>query len=166
MNHLKQIQNLANQFIDFLYPYFSIFLKKETFKYAFCGGINTVFDLILYFVFYNFVLDKHDLQVFFITISPHIAAFLIIFPFTFSSGFLLSKYVTFTESPLRGKIQLFRYGATVSVSILLNYIFLKLLVEHLHIFPTPSKFITTGIVVVFSYFSQRYFTFRSISVPD
>lgn len=166
MKHLKNIQFVINQLIDWSYPFFSIFLKKDTYKYAFCGGLNTLFDLILYFTFYNFILQKQDLNLYIVAISPHIAAFLIVFPMTFSTGFLLSKYITFTESSLRGRIQLFRYGVTVSGSILLNYVFLKLFVDVLHLYPTPSKLITTGIVIVFSYFAQRYFTFKTIEVPD
>lgn len=166
MKHLKQIQTIINQLIDWTFPYFGVFLNKETYRYAFCGGLNTIVDLILYFVLYHFVLQKQELNLYIVAISPHIAAFLIVFPFTFSSGFLLSKYITFTESPLRGRIQLLRYGITVTASIILNYIFLKLFVDILHLYPTPSKFLTTGIVIVFSYFSQRHFTFKSIQVPD
>ena len=51
----------------------------------------------------------------FVAISPHIAAFLIVFPMTFTSGFLLAKYVTFTASELKGRIQLFRYGLPLQV---------------------------------------------------
>lgn len=94
-----------------------------------------------------------------ITISPYIAAFLLVFPITFTTGFILAKYITFTQSTLRGRIQLMRYVITVIFSIFLNYVFLKILVEIFHIYPTPSKIITTCIVVVFSYFSQKHFTF-------
>lgn len=166
MKILKNIQSLIIRLIDWLYPFFSSFFKKETFKYAFCGGLNTSLDLLLYFVFYNFILDKNDVHLYFVTISPYIAAFLIVFPITFSSGFLLSKYITFTESPLKGRIQLFRYGVIVSISILLNYIFIKFFVEVCHIYPTPSKMLTTVIVIIFSYIMQRHYTFKTVQVPD
>ncbi len=160
MRHLQSIQYYINQIIDWVFPYFKGFVPKETFKYAFCGGSNTLFDLVLYFVTYNFILDKNDLHLFFVTISPHIAAFFLVFPITFSSGFLLSKYITFTQSQLRGRIQLFRYGVTVLGSIGLNYLFLKLFVNVCHFYPTPSKLLTTIVVVIYSYFSQRHYTFR------
>jgi putative flippase GtrA len=44
---------------------------------------------------------------------------------------------------------------------LLNYIFLKLLVEELKLYPTVSKIITTFFVVGFSYVSQRNFSFKT-----
>lgn len=95
-----------------------------------------------------------------ITIAPHIAAFMISFSISFPLGFALSKYVVFTQSNLKGRIQLFRYALLVCMCVLLNYVFLKLFVEYFHFFPTPSKALTTAIVAVFSYISQRNFTFK------
>jgi len=139
-------------------------MPKETFKYAFCGGSNTMFDLVLYFITYNFILDKNDLHLHFVTLSPHIAAFFLVFPITFSTGFLLSKYITFTQSQLRGRVQLFRYGVTVLGSIALNYVLLKFFVNVCGIYPTPSKLLTTIVVILYSYLSQRHFTFRTKKV--
>jgi len=164
MKILKSVISLINQLIEWFYPYFQRFLPKETFKYAFCGGSNTALDLFLYFITYNFILQKHNLELGFITISPHIAALFMVFPFTFSMGFFLSKYVTFTQSELRGRIQLFRYGVIVMGSIILNYLFLKLFVDVCGFYPSPSKLLTTAFIVIYSYLSQRHFTFRTKKV--
>jgi putative flippase GtrA len=96
-----------------------------------------------------------------ISITPYIGAFIIVFPITFSTGFILMKYITFSASELRGRVQLFRYGVTVLVCILLNYVLIKLFVEYFHLFPTPSKILTTVVVVIYSYFSQKHFSFRT-----
>ncbi len=145
---------------DWFYKPFSRFIPLVTFRYGFTGGLNTAFDIFLYFIFYNFVFDKQifDLGVF--AITPHIAAFLAVFPITFTSGFLLAKYVTFTQSDLRGRKQLLRYGVAVVGSIILNYILLKFFVEVCDIWATVSKIITTVIVVVYSYFMQKHFSFK------
>jgi len=73
---------------------------------------------------------------------------------------MLAKYVTFTQSDLRGRKQLFRYGVAVAGSIILNYVLLKFFVEVCDIWATVSKVITTGIVVIYSYFMQKYFSFK------
>jgi putative flippase GtrA len=73
---------------------------------------------------------------------------------------LLGKYITFSQSQLRGRVQLFRYGITVGGAILLNYLFIKLFVEYFHLFPTVSKMLTTVFVVAYSYVVQKYYTFR------
>ena len=162
MSHFfTNIQNLIIRIIDWFYFPFLHFIPKEVFRYAITGGTNMIFDLCLYFIFYNFLLDKQIVELGFVAISPHIAAFLIVFPITFTTGFLLAKYITFTASELRGVIQLFRYGLTVAGSIFLNYIFLKLFVEYFGWYATFSKGITTIIVVIYSYIFQRYFSFKT-----
>lgn len=148
------------QFIDFFYPPFSKVMNKLTFRYAACGGANTVLDIFLFFISYNFIFRKQNLVLPFVTISPHIAAFLFAFIFTFPIGFLLSRYVVFQGSAMTGRSQLFRYFLTVLGAILLNYIFLKIFVEKFHFYPTVAKICTTVIVVAFSYLSQTYFTFK------
>jgi len=156
-------RELILQIVDWFYIPFKRFIPQQTFRYAFCGGVNTAFDILLYFLTYNFILQKNDLSLKIFALKPHIAAFFMTFPITFSTGFLLSKYITFTESELRGRIQLFRYGVTVLICIVLNYIFLKIFVEICGIYPTPSKILTTGIIIIYSYFSQKYFSFKTNS---
>lgn len=148
------------QFIDFFYPPFSRFMNRMTFRYAACGGANTLFDIFLFFISYNFIFDKQIVNLPFISISPYIAAFMFSFCITFPIGFLLNRFVVFQGSVIAGRVQFFRYGITVVVSILLNYMFLKLFVEGLKLYPTVAKILTTFIVVGFSYISQSYFTFK------
>lgn len=145
---------------DWFYKPFSRIIPQVTFRYGFTGGLNTILDIFLYFVFYNYVFDKQNIDLGFITLSPHIAAFVFVFPITFSTGFLLAKYVTFTQSTLRGRKQLLRYGLTVVGAIFLNYLLLKLFVEVFYIWATLSKILTTIIVVIYSYFMQTYFSFN------
>ena len=153
-------------FLDVIYPFFSKFLDKTTFRYAACGGTNTVFDLFLFFIIYNFILQKQNVDLLIVVVSPHIASFLLAFLISFPTGFYLNKTIVFQESYLRGRVQLFRYFLTVCMSLFLNYVFLKLFVEQLHIYPTISKFFTTFFVVGVSYVSQKYFSFKTSSKVD
>jgi len=158
---LRKIRDLIIRIIDWFYFPFLRFIPIEIFRYGATGGTNMILDIFLYFIFYRYILHMQVFYVGFLAISPHIAAFLLVFPITFTTGFLLAKYVTFTASELRGRIQLFRYGIAVMGSILLNYIFLKLFVEFVGLYATLSKAITTVIVVVYSYILQRYFSFKT-----
>lgn len=158
---MEQFRTFLLGLLDSLYRPFRKMIPPETFRYAATGGFNTLLDIFLYFLVYNFVLDKKILDLGLVAISPHIAAFLIVFPITFLSGFILAKYITFTASPIRGRVQLFRYGVTVSGSIILNYILLKIFVEYLFIWPTVAKILTTVVVVAYSYIAQRYYTFKT-----
>jgi len=161
---LIKLRVLIDKIITWFYQPFKRFIPPETFRYAATGGLNTALDIFLYFYFYNFILHKEIIELGIMAISPHIAAFILVFPITFTTGFLLAKYITFTSSPIIGRVQLFRYGLTVAGAILLNYILLKLFVEYLFIWPTVSKIITTVFVVAYSYFIQRYFTFKTANL--
>ncbi len=157
----KHIRLVIISVIDYFYTPFRKFIPLETFRYAATGGFNTALDIALYFICYNFVVDKQVLDLGIVSISPHIAAFLIVFPITFFTGFLFAKFITFTNSPVQGRTQLIRYLISVSGSIFLNYVFLKFLVEFAGLWPTMAKVITTGIVVIYSYFAQKFFTFKT-----
>jgi putative flippase GtrA len=110
---------------------------------------------------YNFIYDKQVFDLGFIAFTPHIAAFFTQLPITFCTGFWLNRYVSFSESELRGRIQIVRYLMIVIACILINYAGLKLFVEVLHIYPTPSQMLNTVITTIFSFFSQKYFSFKA-----
>lgn len=126
-----------------------------------------VLDWILYFLIYNFVVGHEIVNLSFEigncsfeqAITPHIAAFCIVFPITLLTGFLLQKYVTFTQSDLHGVRQLGRYTLIVAVNLAINYFGLKLCVETFGWYPTPSKMVVTIVTVVISYLGQKYYTF-------
>lgn len=159
----KKIRDLIISIIDWFYKPFSKYIPLVTFRYGATGGMNTMLDIFLYFVCYNFIIHKEVVDLGFVSLSPHIAAFFFVFPVTFSTGFILAKYVTFTQSDLRGRVQLFRYGLSVAGSILLNYLLLKLFVDGFGWWATFSKIVITFIVIVYSYLLQKHFTFRTES---
>jgi putative flippase GtrA len=80
--------------------------------------------------------------------------------FTLPVGFYLSMFVVFKGSYLRRHVQFFRYFLIALGCILLNYILLRLFVEVWHWYPTLAQIANTVVVVLFSYFSQRHFSFR------
>jgi len=152
----QQIRSL----IDFFYPPFRKYMDIQFFRYGVSGVANMIFDWILYFMVYHFILRQEMLHLGIVTFSSHIAALFITFPVTFLSGFLLQKYVTFSSSELRGRIQLFRYFLVLLANLVLNYLGLKILVDFLRVFPTPAKMIVTLFTTLFSYFSQKKYTFK------
>lgn len=154
------LRRIILQIIDFFYQPFARIMPRQTFRYLACGGGNTAMDIFLYFICYNFVLNKEMIHLPFLDISAHIAALFMSMAVTFPTGFLLSKYVVFSESNLRGRVQLFRYFVLVGICILLNYFLMKLFVDRLHFYPTVGKICTTALVVIFSYLTQKKFTFK------
>lgn len=135
-------------------------INKQTFRYLACGGSNAVLNILIYWFSYNFVLKKQDIFIGALHITSHVAALAIAFVITFPLGFILSRYIVFPESALRGRVQLIRYLTLVGICIILNYLFIKFFVEICHFYPTISNILTNALVAVFSYFSQRMFTFK------
>ncbi len=155
------IKNSILGIVDFFYPLFQKIMPLQTFRYAACGGGNTVLDISLFFVSYNFIVKKTPVHIGWLTVSPHIASFIIGFCVTFPIGFYLSRYVVFQETSVAKREQLRKYFMVVLGCLFLNYGFLKVFVEIFHWYPTPSKIVTTLFVVIFSYFSQKHYTFKA-----
>lgn len=147
--------------IDTFYPPFKKFLPMQTFRYAACGGGNMLLDIFLYAIFYNFVLQKQNTFLGFVTISPYILSFIMAFFITFPIGFYLSRYVVWQETKTSKRIQIFRYFMVVIACIILKYVLLKFFIETLALWPSIANILTTILVVTFSYFTQRYFSFRN-----
>jgi len=148
-------------FIDFFYPPFSKVMPLQTFRYAACGGANTILDILIFSISYNFILHKQDLNLGFMSLKPYSASVFISFCISFPTGFFLMRNIVFTGSSLHGRVQLFRYFLLVLICLGLNWIFIKLFVEQFHIYPTAAKVLTTIIVVSFSYLTQKNFTFKA-----
>lgn len=169
---MKKLAQIITKIIDFFHRPFAKWIPEQLFRYAACGGGNLVLDWILYFLIYNFVIGHEivslQFSVFSIqfaqAITPHIATLCIVFPITLLTGFWLQKYVTFKPSDAdrqhSGKRQLVRYIVIVAVNLAINYFGLKLCVETLGWYPTPSKMVITLLTVIISYFGQKYYTFR------
>jgi putative flippase GtrA len=156
----NRIRALILRVIDFFYPPFKKIMSLQMYRYAACGGGNTLFNIFLYFSAYHFILRKQVLDLGFVAFTPHIAAFFMAFWITFPIGFYLSMYVVFQGSYLRRRIQLIRYFLVAMACVFLNYFLLKFFVEYMHWYPTPSLMITAAIVIFFSYLSQRHFSFK------
>ena len=155
------LQSLITKVIDLFYiPAVRRFVPQQIFRYGACGAINMALDAVWYFLIYHFVVAKQFVDLGFVVISPHILSLIIVFPITFFTGFWLNRYVAFRATHISGYKQLARYLLTVLGAIAINYISMKLLVEHAHIWATPSKLLTTVISTVYSYLVGRYYTFR------
>ncbi len=146
--------------IDFFYPPFSRWLSIHTFRYIVSGGTTLMIGIVGYYIAYNFILKQQHVRIGSLLVTAPIAALAIESMITFVIGFILNKYLVFTQSNLKGRVQLFRYGSVVATNILLNYAFIKVLVEAFHLYPTVSKILTSFILAFFSYFSQKHFSFR------
>ena len=154
------MRNFLFKIIDSGYFIFKKFIPLKTYRYAICGGSNLVLDTVLYFICFHFIFYKQNLDLQIVILSPHIASLFFVFPITFLIGFLLNRFIVFPESKLPMKTQFLRYFTVGMTALLISYGSMKLLVDVLHIYPSPSRLITIVISVLFSYLMQSKFSFK------
>jgi putative flippase GtrA len=155
-----KLGNLTRSIIDFFYPPFGKYMNQQFFRYAATGSINLIFDWTIYFIIYNFILKHEMLDLGFVILSSHIAALGIKIPIILVWGFMTQKYITFTHSQIRGRVQLGRYVAVFLINLLINYVGLKVLVDYFGFYPTPSTMIISVFTIAMSYFLQKYYIFK------
>lgn len=147
-------------FIDFFYPPFKKLMPVQTFRYAACGGANTLLGLAVFKLLLVFYFTEEVVHIGSFAFESHNVALFISFCLNFAVGFLLMKYVVFIASNLRGRIQLFRYLLSFLFNLLLNYLLLKVFVHYWDWDAFLSQCISTVIIVTVSYLSQKHFTFK------
>lgn len=135
-------------------------MPLQTFRYAACGGGNALLGLITYSIGFHFIFARTVFDLGFFAFEPYSAALFFSSAITFILGFILNRYVVFTTSYLKGRIQLFRYFLSFTFNLFLNWILLKLFVKNLGWDEMISQVISISIVILVSYFTQRHFTFR------
>lgn len=158
---MTRIAKFLTSVIDRLYfPAYGRLISLQTFRYAVCGALNVALSFLLYYLVLHYWVRKDTFDLGFFVLSPHVASQMIVFPVITFTGFMLNRYVAFKNSPLKGRTQAMRYVLSTAGSWVVNVAFLKFFVDILGIWATPSFMLATLIVIVYSYLTQKYFTFR------
>lgn len=153
---------IIRAFLDLFYPLVSKLMDKTTYYYAAAGSTNLVlgwliFGLLDLYVFKHNItwLPLFDHPVHSYTIVAGICAV-----FSFLFGFTMMRYVVFTESQLKGRVQFFRYGFSALISATVNWILIKLMVDAFAWNASLCNVFASVVVVTISYFLQRKFSFK------
>lgn len=157
-----KLVSIIHRILDFFYPLFKRFFDQTTYYYAVCGVGNLVLSWILFFVFFQYVFKKQffNLDIINFTFSAYTLSALVCFIITFIIGFLLMKFVVFTESGLKGRVQFFRYAVSAVISSTVSWGLLKMFIEVFNFFPSVANIFASCLVVIVSYILQRKFTFK------
>ena len=157
---LYVLTNYVTNIVDFFHPPFKKWMPLQTFRYAACGGGNTVLGLLIYSAAYKYVFHEKNVHIGFLVFTPHSASLFLSFLINFPIGFMLMKFVVFIDSNIRGRIQLFRYFFVFVSNLALNWVLLKMLVDGLKMNAIVAQVVATAVVVLISYLLQRHFTFK------
>ncbi len=160
---MDKVRKIVLGIIDFFHRPFARWIPTQLFRYLACGGSNTVLNLLIYWLSYDYVLHKQNFNVTktFI-INPEQGAYVIAFCISFPIGFILSRHIVFPESNLHGRIQFFRYGITTVTFIIITSLLIQFFKIYIPIIPAkPAYFIICIIVALMSYVLQRIYTFKT-----
>jgi putative flippase GtrA len=153
---------IIRAFLDFFYPIVSRIFDKTTYYYAVAGSTNLVLGWVLFWVLDHWVINSKTLELPLFKHPVHsytvIAAVCGVVSFLF--GFLMMRYVVFTESQLKGRIQFFRYGLSALISATVNWLLIKLMVDTFTWNASLCNVFASLVVVTISYFLQRKFSFK------
>jgi putative flippase GtrA len=157
---LRAIRHIVLAVIDFFHRPFARWIDTQTFRYLACGGSGAMLNIAVYYCSYHFLFHEQDVHTSFTLIRAAVAASIVAFCVSTPYGFTMSRYIVFTDSNLRGRVQLFRYLMTVAACAVLTYFFVPFFHYTCGIYATPSNILTNIVVALFSYMAQRFFTFK------
>ena len=136
-------------------------LNFKLIRYGLSSGIATGVDVIVYFLSFNYLLQKKDLAVLNdLVFSASTIALIISYTCGLFTNFTITKYFVFTESNLRGRHQLMRYVAVALFILFLNYGFMSVLIKGLAWYPTISRAVSAVVIGFASFLIHRSYSFR------
>lgn len=150
--------------LDFIYPVFKKILPYQVYAYLAVGAINTVLNIVLFALFFQFVLPKTGILVGGFLVASYTISLLMSFITTVPTGFLLSKNFAFNgdnQNRQRSGQQLFKYFLVVLQGLGTDYLIMKGLIVLLGLYPTIAKIISTVLVLTSNYILQKHFTFKA-----
>ena len=149
-------------FLDLFYPLVSRIFDKTTYYYAAAGSTNLVLGWVLFWFLDHVLINATTVNLPILNHPVHsytmVAAICAVFSYLF--GFFMMRYVVFTESQLKGRVQFFRYGLSALISATVNWILIKLMVDTFSWNASLCNVFASVVVVTISYFLQRRFSFK------
>lgn len=157
------MKSLIQWILDLLYPIFKKFLPYQVYAYLGVGAINTVLNIAIFVICYQFLIPNSGFSINNFIIASYTISLLIAFITTVPTGFWLAKHFAFNqnqEKQEKGTKQLFKYFLVVLQGLGSDYLILKALIVFLNFQPPVAKVISTVVVLTFNYVLQKYFTFK------
>src|SRR4030081_2991002 len=94
---LYVLTNHVTNIVDFFHPPFRRWMPLQTFRYAACGGGNTLLGYMVYSISLKYIFKDETVHFGPFTFKHHVAALIVSFLVNFPVGFLLMKFVVFID---------------------------------------------------------------------
>ena len=136
-------------------------LRSKVFRYFISAGIATWVDIMIYFIAFNYIYEKQDINLLnWLVISAPTASLILSYTTGLLTNFFFTKHLVFKESDLETHKQLFRYVLVALVVLLLNYLMMRFLIRSLEWFPTIARSVSAITIGLLSFVIHKSFSFR------
>jgi putative flippase GtrA len=136
--------------------------QSKIFRYFISAGIATWVDVTIYFVAYNYIYQKSDINLFDkVVVSAATASLMLSYTMGLLTNFVITKFMVFKESELETHKQLFRYILVALVVLGLNYAMMHVLIRDLEWYPTVARAVSALTIGVLSFAIHKTFSFRA-----
>ena len=136
-------------------------LDNKIIRYFFSAGLATLVDISVYFVAFNYIYQKQDINFFSIAVlSAPTASLMLSYTCGLITNFFITKYLVFKESDLKGIHQLLRYIMVALLILILNYFFMSFLIKVLNWFPTIARIVSALSIGMLSFVIHKFYSFK------
>lgn len=135
--------------------------QSKIFRYFISAGIATWVDVTVYFIAFNYIYQKSDINLFNkMVVSASTASLILSYTMGLMTNFVITKFLVFKESELETYKQLFRYIIVAMVILVLNYTMMQFLIRKLEWYPTIARAVSALTIGVLSFVIHKTFSFK------
>jgi putative flippase GtrA len=159
------IKKCIRQFLKLFYPIVDRFMSFQVYAYLAVGAANTLFNIGLFAGLYWYISNSpgfyvlgYDIQFLAVEIATVVSFLLSVF-----TGFWLNKNFAFTDASNEKKEKAKQFGKYFLVALqgqFSDYLLTKGQIVLLKTNPTVAYLISTVIMLIITYFLQKYYTFK------
>ncbi len=140
---------------------YQVFFKSKVFRYFISAGIATWVDITIYFVAFNYIYQKSDIDVLgLFTVAASTASLILSYTMGLITNFLITKFLVFSESELATHHQLMRFVLVALFILVLNYFLMHFLINNFGWFPTIARGTSAITIGFLSFLIHKTFSFK------
>lgn len=136
-------------------------LRSKPFRFLMTAGIATMVDVTVYFIVFNFILQKTNIEFGETIVGAPTISLLCSFNCGLITNFLLTKNFVFNQSDLKSSVQFGRFVLVAIAVFFSNYYLMNFLIKGLGWYPTLSRGFSAITIGVLSFLSHKTFSFKT-----
>jgi putative flippase GtrA len=142
-------------------------LRLKVVRYFFAAATATLVDIWVYFVAFNYIYDKQNINFLGIyTFAAPTASLMLSYTCGLITNFFITKFLVFTDSDLKTWQQFLRFVLVALGVLLLNYFVMTFLISQLNWFPTIARAVSAISIGGLSFVVHKTFSFKVTNTDE